>query len=157
MKALIVFFVALFGANVALADRIACTTRFLNIKTSKGGKVKICGAVALENARDNGIKYRKRPRFCNKFLVEFMSVRQGNESKFTQYCDKIFQKNCYVIKIKDDASREGVGGLSSHMVFASVKTIPTIFSLNAGAVGHKTGGVGTGRLVRMNLSCRVTR
>lgn len=156
MKALLTVLIMLFTVNV-YADKIACTTRFLNVKTDKTPKVKICGAVSVENARDNGIKYRRHPRFCDKFTVEFFSVRQGNEPKFTSYCDKIFTKNCYVVGIRDNASREGMGNLSSHIVFSSISTMPAVFNLNAGGVGHHTGiGAGTGRLVRMDLSCRKT-
>ena len=62
-----------------------------------------------------------------------------------------------MVRIRDAESREGLSHLSAYMVFASVKTIPTIFNLNATGVGHKTGGLlraGLGRYVRLNLSCR---
>ena len=86
-----------------------------------------------------------------------MSIREKDEAKFTTYCDSIFSKNCYVVRIHDDASREGMGNLSSHIVFSSVKTMPTVFNLSAGGVGHHTGAMpAPGRLVRMNLSCRKT-
>ena len=156
MKIFITLLLALFTVS-AYAEKLSCTTRFLNMKTNKGPKVKICGRVTLEKAFDNGIKYRKKPRFCNKFVVEFMSVRKGNESKFTSYCDKIFTKNCYVVRIHDDASREGLGHLSSHIVFSSIKTMPTIFNLNASGLGHNRGLPDAGRLVRMNLSCRKSK
>ena len=154
MKALITILFALITVS-AHAEKISCTTRFLNMKTDANPKVKICGAVSVDNARDNNIKYRRRPRFCNKFIVEFFSIREGGDPKFAGYCDKIFTKNCYVVGIRDDASRAGMGGLSSHIVFSSIKTMPTVFNLNAGGVGHHTGlGAGPGRLVRMDLSCR---
>ena len=156
MKTFITLLLALFTVT-AYAEKLSCTTRFLNMKTDKSPNVKICGAVTLDKAFDNGIKYRKKPRFCNKFVVEFMSIRKGNESKFTSYCDTIFTKNCYVVRIHDDASREGMGHLSSHIVFSSIKTMPAIFNLNAGGIGHKKGMPGPGRLVRMNLSCRKSK
>lgn len=154
MKSLLTILATLFSVNV-FAEQIDCTTRFLNMKTDGKPKTKVCGAVKLENARDNGIKYRKRPRFCDKFVVEFFSVRAGDEPRFTSHCDTIFSKNCYVVGIRDNASHEGLGGLSSSIVFSSIKTMPTVFNLHAGGVGHHTGiGAGTGRLVRMDLSCR---
>jgi len=154
MKAIVAVVLALFTVSAA-AEKISCTTRFLNMRTDKSPNVKICGAVSVENARDNGIKYRRHPRNCSKFTVEFFSVRQGDESKFTGHCDKIFTKNCYVVGIRDNASREGMGNLSSSIVFSSIKTMPTVFNLSAGGVGHHTGiGAGPGRLVRMDLSCR---
>jgi len=147
----------LFTVN-AYADRIACTTRFLNMKTDGNPKVKICGAVTLENARDNGVKYRKRPRLCDNFVVEFLSIREKDEPKFTAHCDTIFTKNCYVVGIRDNASHQGLGGLSSSIVFPSIQTMPSVFNLHAGGVGHHTGiGAGTGRLVRMDLSCRKSK
>jgi hypothetical protein len=127
------------------------------MKTDGNPKVKICGAVTLDKAFDNGIKYRKKPRFCDKFVVEFFSIRKGDESKFTGFCDQIFAKNCYMVRIKDNASREGMGHLSSHIVFSSIKTMPTIFNLSASGLGHKRGMPGPGRLVKMNLSCRKTK
>lgn len=156
MKALITLLITLFSVT-AFADKIDCTTRFLNMRTDKNPHVKICGAVSIDKAFDNGIKYRKKPRFCNKFVVEFMSIRKGDKPNFTTYCDSIFSKNCYVVRIHDDSSREGMGNLSSHIVFSSIKTIPTVFNLGAGGVGHKKGLPGPGRLVRMNLSCRKTQ
>jgi hypothetical protein len=156
MKVLVTLIITLLSANI-YAERIACTTRFLNMKTSGNPNVKICGAVTLEKAFDNGVKYRKKPRFCNKFVVDFFSIRKGDQPKFTVYCDKIFKKNCYMVRIRDDASRQGMGHLSSHIVFSSIKTMPTIFNLNASGVGHKKGMPGPGRLVRMDLSCRKTQ
>ena len=157
MRIPIALLILLFSCN-AFAERIACTTRLINTKTDKTPKVKICGAVSLDRILDNGIKYRRIPRFCKKFVIEFFSVRRGDKSQFVSYCKKIHSQTCYVIKIRDNASREGMGQLSSHMVFSSVKTMPEIFSLNAGGVGHKTGVMpGPGRMVRMNLSCRVTK
>jgi len=154
MKALVTLLIVLFSVN-AYAEKISCATRFLNMKTDSNPKVKICGAVTVENARDNGVKYRKRPRFCDKFIVEFFSVRQGNEARFTSYCDKIQSKNCYVVGVHDDASRQGMGNLSSYIVFSSIKTMPAVFNLTARGVGHKTGAIpGPGRLVNMDLSCR---
>lgn len=156
MKTLVALVITLFTVN-AFAERIACTTRFINVRTNKSPKVKICGAVSVNRALDNGIKYRRRPRFCNKFIVEFLSVRNRDKSRFTSYCKKIFTRSCYVVKIRDNASRMGMASLSAHIVFSSVKTMPTIFNLNAAGVGHKRGMPGPGRLVRMDLSCRKSR
>ena len=154
MKTIIAVIITLFAVN-ASAEKISCTTRFLNVRTDKTPKVDICGAVTVENAHDNGIKYRRHPRNCSKFDVEFFSVRQGGDPKFAHYCDQIFTRNCYVVGIRDNASREGMGNLSSYIVFSSIKTMPAVFNLNAGGVGHHTGlGAGPGRLVRMDLSCR---
>jgi hypothetical protein len=156
MKIFIALILGLFTVSV-FAERLSCTTRFLNIKTSKGGKAKICGAVTVPRALDNGIKYRKRPRFCKKFIVEFFSIRERDESKFTVYCKSIFTKNCYMVRVHDDDSHEGLAQLSAHVVFASIKTMPTIFSLNTGALGRKRGLPGPGRLVRLYLSCRKSK
>lgn len=137
----------------AVARDINCTTRLMKGRTDKSPSTTICGAVEVR-AFDNGIKYRPQARFCKKFVVEFFSIKSDDERKFTFYCDKIFTKNCYVIKIRDAASRQGLGQLSSHMIFRSVSEIPTVFNLGASGIGHKRGIPGPGTIARIDLSCR---
>jgi len=154
MKSLIVIIASLFAVN-AFAARIDCTTRMTKGRTDKTPKVTICGAVG-ENIKNNNIKYRRRPKSCDKLIVELFSIRGENDIKFTHYCDKIGQKNCYVVGIRDTASRQGMAGLASHMVFSSVDAIPANFSLGASGVGHQHGATpGPGTMVRLDLNCRV--
>ncbi len=154
MKSLIVLTLCLFAAN-AYAVRIDCTTKMTKGRTDKTPKVTWCGAVA-ENISDNGIKYRRIPKSCDKFTVEMFSIRKGDDAKFTTYCEKIAQKDCYLVRIYDNASRGGMNRLSSHIVFSSVKTMPTNFSLGASGLGHKQGlPPGPGTIVWLDLNCRV--
>lgn len=153
MKMLSILLLSLFTLS-AFARDIACTTKIFKGRTDKTPSTTICGAVEVK-AFDNGIKYRRQPRFCKKFSVEFFSIKSSDERKFSYYCDKIFAKNCYMIGIRDAATRQGMGGLSSHMVFPSVSEIPATFNLGASGVGHKRGAIpGPGTLARINLSCR---
>lgn len=157
MKTLLALLVTLFAVN-AYADKIDCTTRFYNVKTNQAPVQKICGAVSVDKALDNGVKYRKQPHQCEKFDVEFFSIREGDDSKFTTFCDEIFSKNCYMVRIHDNGRHQGIGGLSSHIVFSSIGAMPAIFNLSASGTGYHTGAsVGVGRLVRMDLSCRKTK
>lgn len=158
MKKLIVVLIAVFATN-AYADRIACTTRFVNVRTDKDpSKYKICGAVSVQRAFDNGVKYRMQPRSCKEFNVEFFSIRKGDDPKFTSYCDTISAKNCYLVRISDTTEHQGLVGFSSHMVFPGIAAVPAAFSLNASAMGHHSGPmVGLGRIVRMDLRCRKYR
>lgn len=154
MKSLISVIACLFAVN-AFAARIDCTTKMTKGRTDKTPKVTWCGAVG-EIIRNNGIKYRRIPKSCDKFTVELFSIRHGDDKKFTHYCDKIGQKDCYVVGIRDDASRQGMAGLSSHMVFTSVDAIPARFNLGASGVGHKRGVMpGPGTIVWLDLNCRV--
>lgn len=154
MKSLIVVIAGLFAVN-AFAARIDCTTRMTKGRTDKAPKVTWCGAVG-ENIANNGIKYRRTPKSCDKLMVELFSIRNGDDKKFTAYCDDIGQKNCYLVGIRDTASREGMLGLSSYMVFSSVDAIPANFNLAAYGIGHKHGAVpGPGTMVRLDLACRV--
>jgi hypothetical protein len=154
MKILITVITCLFTVN-AFAARIDCTTRMTKGRTDKTPKVTICGAVG-ENIKNNGIKYRRIPRSCEKFSVEFFSIRRGDDQKFSSYCDNIGQKNCYMVGIRDTTSRQGMAWLSSYMVFSSVEAIPASFSLGASGTGHKQGlPPGPGTSVRLDLSCRV--
>ena len=157
MKTLMVLLLALVTAN-AYAATIACTTRFVNAKIGTTPNPKICGAVKVDRVADNGVKYRKQPRNCKKVDVEFFSIRQGDAPKFREFCETIFSKNCYMVRIHDKDFHQGIGGLSSFMVFPSVDSIPTTFNLNAAGYGHHTGAtVGVGQFVRLDLSCRKTK
>jgi hypothetical protein len=157
MKKLIVLLAALFTAN-AYAHTFACTTRFVNAKIGKTPNAKICGAVNVDRVSDNGVKYRKQPRSCKNIDVDFFSIRQGDAPKFSEICQTIFAKNCYMVRIRDKDFHQGIGGLSSFMAFPSVDSIPTTFNLNATGYGHHTGPVvGVGRFVRLDLSCRKTK
>lgn len=154
MRILIVVIASLVAVN-AFAARIDCTTKMTKGRTDKTPKVAWCGAIG-ENISNNGIKYRRIPKSCDKFTVELFSIRQGDDKKFTAYCDEIGQKNCYLVGIRDNASRQGMLGLSSNMVFTSVEAIPANFSLGAYGIGHKHGAVpGPGTMVRLDLNCRV--
>jgi hypothetical protein len=157
MKTLVVLLIALLAAN-AYADRIACTTRFANVRIDKPAKDKLCGAVVVDRAADNGIKYGRKPRLCKDFEVEFFSIREGGDPKFRQYCRTISARNCYVIGIRDNAFHQGIGGLSSFMVFPGIDAVPAVFNLNASGFAHHTGPtVGPGRHVRLDLSCRKSK
>jgi hypothetical protein len=154
MKILIALFITVFSINT-FAKSIKCTTKMSKYKTNKYAKAKICGAVEVR-ASDNGVKYRRRPRFCKKFTVEFFSIKASDQRKFRSYCSTIFTKSCYLIRIKDSASRAGMNGLSSYIVFPSAKAIPTRFNLAASGIGHKRGIIpGAGTFVHINLSCLV--
>ena len=154
MRKLIIVIGCMFAFNV-YAARIDCTTRMTKGRTDKTPEVTWCGAVA-ETIRNNGIKYRRRPKSCGKLIVELFSIRGENDKKFSHYCDKIRQKNCYVVGIRDSGSTQGMGGLASHMVFAGVDAIPANFSLGAAGIGHKHGITpGPGTIVRLDLNCRV--
>jgi len=157
MKLLITLLITLFATG-AYADKIDCTTKFLNMRTDQNPNVKICGAVNLDKAFDDGIKYRRQPRNCDKFEVEFFSIREGDDAKFTVYCDEIHSKNCYMVGIRDKDSHQGIGHLSSHIVFSSINAMPTIFNLHASGIGHNTSvAVKPGRLVNLDLSCRKSK
>lgn len=154
MRSLVALLLILFTA-IAHAEKIDCTTKFLNFRTDQSPNAKLCGAVSLDRAFDDGVKYRKQPRLCDKFDVEFFSIRAGDEPKFTTYCDEIHSKSCYMVGIRDNDSHQGIGNLSSHVVFSSIAAMPTTFSLNAHGVGHNTSAVTRpGRIVEINLSCR---
>lgn len=155
MKMLAILFLSLFAIS-AFARNINCTTKLVKGRTNKTPSVTWCGAVEVK-AFDNGIKYQRQPRFCKKFSVEFFSIKSTDESKFTYYCDKIQSRNCYMIRIKDAASRQGMGNLSSHLVFPSVAKIPTVFNLGASGIGHKRGAIpGPGAISRIDLNCRAS-
>ncbi len=154
MKTFIILLITLFAAN-AYAARIDCTTRFVNVKAGKPPTAKICGAVSVERASDNGVKYRKQPRSCQNLQVELFSIRKGNDARFTRFCDTIQAKNCYMIGIHDTESHQGIDGLSSFIVFPSITAVPAVFNLNASRTGHHAGPtVELGRLVRLDLACR---
>lgn len=154
MKSIIIAVAVLFAAN-AYAARIDCASKLTKGRVDKKPKITWCGAVG-ENIRNNGIKYRRRPRFCKHFIVEFSSIRSSDDKKFTSYCKNIQQKSCYMVKIKDDASVQGMVGLTSHMVFSSVEAMPANFSLSAYVIGHKKGiAPGPGTMVMLDLNCRV--
>ncbi len=157
MKSLVTLMIALF-ATAAYADKIDCTTRFMNIRTDQSPNTKVCGAVSLDRAFDDGIKYRRQPRACEKLEVEFFSIRASDDVRFTTYCDEINSKNCYMIGIRDTDSHQGIARLYSHMVFSSINAVPTIFNLHASGIGHSTGSVvKPGRLVNVDLSCRKSK
>lgn len=157
MKKLIVLSLALFATN-AYAARLACTTRFVNSQIGSPPHAKVCGAVSAEKVADNGAKYRKRPRFCKNINVDFFSIRAGDREKFSKFCKTIFAKSCYMVEIRDTEFHQGIGGLSSFMVFPSVDSIPVTFNLNATGYGHHTGPlVGVGRFVSLDLACRKTK
>lgn len=154
MKKLIIPLMALFAANV-YAAKIDCTTHFVNVRTDQAPNAKTCGAVSVDRIADHGIKYRRQPRFCKDIDVEFFSIRKGDDPKFGKFCDTIFAKQCYMIGIRDKAFHQGIGGLSSYMVFSGIDAVPAVFNLNATGFGHHTGStVGVGRFVRLDLSCR---
>lgn len=151
MKILVVLLIGFFISG-AFAREIDCTTKTYNQRTDGQPTIKWCGAIEVM-AYDNGIKYRKTPRFCDKYQVEFFSIKKGDK-KFSYYCEKIRTDDCYVIGIHDDASRMGMHGLSSFIVFRNVNEIPMYFTLGAGGIGHKTGAIpGPGRMYRMDLNC----
>lgn len=153
MKILAILFLSLFALNAYGRD-IDCTTKLIKGRTNKAPSVTYCGAVGVK-AFDNGMKYRRHTKSCKKFTVEFLSIKPADESKFTFYCDKIFAENCYVIGIRDASTRQGMGGLASHMVFSNVNKIPTVFNLGASGIGHKRGVIsGPGTIARLDLSCR---
>ena len=153
MKIMTSIILSLFALN-AFGRDIDCTTRLMQGRTDQTPKAIVCGAVKVE-AYDNGIKYRRQPRFCKKISVEFFSVRSTDERKFAYHCDKIFSENCYVIGIRDTSSHQGMGGLASHMVFTRVDKIPAVFNLGASGIGRKRGAIpGPGTIARIDLSCR---
>lgn len=153
MKMLTILLIALLTFSVAAVE-IDCTTKTVNQRTNGNPTVTWCGAVEVPNAQDNGIKYRKVPRKCNKFKVEFFSIRPDDEPKWTGYCDKLRTEGCYVVRIHDDATRMGMMGLNSHIVVKSVNDLPTRFTLNARGLGRNRG-IGAGRLFSMDLNCWV--
>ncbi|MEJ2378785.1 MAG: hypothetical protein P8Y71_26515 [Pseudolabrys sp.] len=157
MKRLGVLLIALFAAN-AYAETIACTTRFVNERIGKPPNEKLCGAVRVDRVSDNGVKYRKQPRFCKNIDVDFFSIREGDAPKFSKFCQTISARQCYMVGIRDKEFHQGIGGLSSFMVFPGIASVPSAFNLNATGYGHHTGPiVGVGRFVRLDLSCRKRR
>jgi len=154
MKCTMILIAFMFSLN-AYAARIDCTTKMTKGRTDKTPKVTWCGAVG-ENIGDNGIKYRHRPKACEKIIVELFSIRADKDKDFAHYCEKIAQKNCYLVGIRESGSTQGMGGLSSHTVYSSVAAIPASFSLGASGIGHKQGlPPGPGTSVRLDLNCRV--
>ena len=155
MKNILTLALLLITVN-AFAKTIDCTTIFKKAIAGEEPETTYCGQVSVESS-DNGIKYRKIPKNCEKFIVEFFSINSSDDPKFTQYCDKIFSKNCYRVGITDRASREGMNGLSADIVLPSINSLPIVFNLEAHGLGHKRGlPVGPGTLVWIDLSCRVS-
>ena len=142
----------------ARADKLACTTGLTLWKGAVKPKPTICGAVSADNVRDNGAKTRRRPRFCKKFIVEFMSIRKGDEPGLVALCGRNVS-NCYVVRVRDTGKRQGMTSLSSYLVFPNVQSIPTRFGLGASGVGYESKLLQPklARRVQLDLSCRKTR
>lgn len=157
-KVLVLVLVALFATD-AYAEKVACTTWMTIWEGASKPKPKVCGAVSADNVRDNGVKYRRRPRFCNKFEVEFSSIRKGDEPRLTALCGRSLAPNCYIVRIRDRASRQGMGHLSSYAVFPSIKEMPTQFGIAASGMGHNTKPLRPklAKRVHIELSCRKTK
>jgi len=154
MKTLPLLLVGLLTAN-AYGATLECTTRFTNVKTSSSPVPKVCGAISQDRLSDNGVKYERQPRRCKEFKVDFFSIRKGDAPRFTKYCETIFTKSCYMVRIYDHKGYQGLAGLESYTVFPSIDAVPASFSVNAHAVAHHHGaGVGVGRIVELSLSCR---
>lgn len=158
MKALVTLLLSLYAVGV-YADKLDCITKFVNVRTDQPTTAKHCGAVSLDRAFDDGIKYRKQPAMCDKIDVEFFSIRQSDQAKFTTYCDEINSKNCYMIGIRENDSHLGIGNLAAHVVFPSMSSIPPIFSVKAHGIGHSNDRIKVqlGRIVELTLSCRKSR
>lgn len=78
--------------------------------------------------------------------------------KLSQFCQPISAKSCYMVRIGDKDFHQGIGGLSSFMVFPGFDSIPATFNLNASGYGRHTGPkAGVGRFVRLDINCRKTR
>jgi hypothetical protein len=156
-KAFVLIVLTLFAAD-AYADKLACTTGLTLWKGAVKPKPKICGAVSANDVKDDGVKTRRRPRFCKDYTVEFMSIRKGDKPGLRALCGRNVP-SCYVIRISDSGKRQGMTSLSSYLVFANVQSIPTRFGLGAGGVGYKSKLLQPtlARRVQLDLSCRKTR
>jgi hypothetical protein len=141
-----------FLATLSSAAEIDCTTKTIDQKLDKNPKITWCGALEVM-AYDNGIKYRRMPRFCEKFEAEFFSIKADDEHKFTQYCETIYSDNCYMVRIHDNATRQNMMGLTSSIIVKSIDELPKYFSLAARGIGRKKYDVG--RLFIMELTCSV--
>jgi len=152
MKTLPVLLIGLFAAN-AYGATLECTTRLTKVKISPSPVPKVCGAIKQDRLSDNGVKYERQPRRCKEFKVDFFSIRKGDAPKFTKYCDTIFAKSCYMVRIHDHRGYQGLHGLESYTVFPSIDAVPASFSVNAHAV-LQGSGISVGRIVELSLSCR---
>ena len=157
-KTIVAVLVTLFAAD-AHAEKIACTTGLTVWEGASKPKPKICGAVSVDAVRDNGVKYRRKPRFCNDFVVEFLSIRKGDKPDLTALCGRSHAPNCYVVRIRDEAKRQGMGYLTGYAVFPSIQLMPTQFSFGASGVGYNTKPLKPklAKRAHIELSCRKTR
>jgi len=154
VKIFITIIMSLLTINT-FAKQIDCTTKITKGRIGGSMKTTYCGHAGV-NAVNNGIKYRRQAQFCGSIKVEFFSIKATDASKFTHYCDKIFTDSCYMIGIRDLASREGMANLSSYAVFSSIANIPTVFNISASGVGHNRKVIPKpGIAVYVDLSCRV--
>lgn len=157
MKMLIALVVTLFAVD-ASADALSCTAWFSEAVAGENFKVQRCGVVSAQRLADNNIKYRRQTPSCKKLTVEFMSIHKNRDRAHGALCDRASTRKCYVVRIRDNASREGLGKLSAHISFPSASEVPASFSLSATGIGHKrrTMKKGPGKLVRIDASCRKT-
>ena len=154
MKSLILILSVISLSSVS-AKTITCATQLSSVKAGDPQRPKICGAVKV-NADNDGLKRRRIPRFCKNIRVDFFSVKPGDEARFTNTCDKIRTPGCYVVKVHNTQSHQGLSGLYAEFVVPSVGYLPVSFNLSASAVGKKTGiNIGAGKHVHLDMKCSV--
>ena len=154
MRILSLIFVLFFMLD-AFAVRIECTTKLTKGRTDDiTPRETWCGPINM-NIADNGVKYRKKTSRCGKILVELFSIKSNNEEKFVKNCQKIYRRDCYMVGIKDTSKREGLGFLSSHVIFESTKKMPNTFNVSAHAYGRNMGLPQPGIRSWLDLNCRV--
>jgi hypothetical protein len=140
------------------ATSIECTTKFSRGENGSPTPTSElwCGPVS-QNIANNGAKYRKDTSLCSKVKVEFFSIKATDDQRFVTNCEKIFRRDCYMVGIKDIASRGGMGNLQAHTVFENVESIPDTFNITAHAFSYSRSRVGTATRFWLDLNCRVRR
>ncbi len=152
-KSIVLVLVGLFAVD-AYADKIDCTTSLTVWEDASKPNPKLCGAVSVINLGDNGVKYRRKPRLCKDLVVEFLSIRKGDEPALMELCGR--SQSCFVVRIRDEARHQGMGNLSSYAMFASYRDLPITFSLGADGVGYnqKPLKAKLAKRAHLELSCR---